>query len=222
MTWGALVTRHGIESRVAQVYGDGWHVSCVAHVWDDKAAQLSGGIARLIPRPGELWSVNTIHHGNKLGPGYFLNNSEYSGQEKSICHKGTARGWAGTLRRTHTGAPRYLHFSQWVWLHLTLSLLWPDTSPATRHQVKVTSLAQDSGTTDRLDVSRNGPSNIALSVDLLSTHFRFVFQAVIFIDVLNNKLDAYGHIRIHLRNTSNLKKQKLKPHPCFKIRYFTD
>ena len=78
--------------------------------------------------------------------------------------------------------------------------------PRHPHQVKVTSLAQDSGTTDRLDVSRNGTSNIALSVDLLSTHFRFVFQAVIFIDVLNNKLDAYGHIRIHLRNTSNLKK----------------
>ena len=93
------------------------------------------------------------------------------------------------------------HCRPQVSLLLSVSLTPLDTEsalarhkPRHPHQVKVTSLAQDSGTTDRLDVSRNGPSNIALSVDLLSTHFRFVFQAVIFIDVLINKLDAYGHI----------------------------
>ena len=54
--------------------GDMWHVSCVGG-WC--GSPLSGGRVRVIPRPRELWSLNThkaIHH-QEQGPGYFLNNS---------------------------------------------------------------------------------------------------------------------------------------------------
>ena len=167
--------------------GDMWHVSREGG-W--RGAQLSRGNVRLIPRPRELWSVNThkaIHH-QEQGPGYFLNNS-----------------WifsAGEI----TPPQRVGGDTMWVECHTG-----PVSAQPTQLQVKVTRLARGTGTTGH-SVPMSAHRGFVWR-SAFTAHKTFIFQAFYicgqYMRCINRKAWKWI-IRIHFRNTDDFQEKKVE------------
>ena len=167
---------------------DMWHVSRVGG-W--RGAQLSGGNVRLIPRPRELWSVNThkaIHH-QEQGPGYFLNNSWIFSAVEITRPQRVGGDTTHNVSECHTG---------------------PVSAEPTQLQVKVTRLARAPGP----------PGTVSMSAhrdfvwrSAFTAHKTFIFQAFYicgqYMRCINRKAWKWI-IRIHFRNTGHFQEKKVE------------